>query len=1527
MSEQLDPLNTDLEKSKKVASKKNFNKIRKIFFVFLGACLGLLLVFYVLTWFFLNPYLKYQLEQTVASSSDSLYLLKIDKLNINFWNAAIDVGNAKLYRNPKRWQAVLYNKKDRNQIDIFLQVGQMQVKGIRWVHFIRTSELEIRYIFLKKPLIKFKNHIPQIASNQSLSTFQRIQDFAYTFTKKIHIKSIVIEKANISLDWKNSKGNIFHQGEEIDFKMQRLLIKPNSSKKIQENFEFGSFAIQSKSYHFNTPDKVYGFTFKDLKIDSQDSLLRAKDFQIKPISLLRLNQKQYLKKSATRLDMSFVNVLASGIDFRKILFQQAITSRSVQIVEGNVKIRQDNSVSDKKKLAATTQKSLKQILREIPIYIQLDTLKVSNALFQFVQNSPNYKQSAFHQADSINLSFYNLRLGKAIDANTARKALYSNKVDLKFRNYIFRSSDGLYEAFIKKAKISSLDSVISIEQAYLKPLVSKNDFVQIKTFQSTRVDAQLKSLIANKLDIERLAYQQEFVMQAIRLQEPIFDAYLDKTKPKQPTQQYQNFEQVLQSIPLFIIVDTFAIQKARFVYNELSKKGITTHKSENIHLQVLKIKLGQALEESALAQIDTKSLQLNFQNYSYQTPDKTHLFTLENVQVSSAQSFILIDSLQWKPLGDFEHKPQISIQIKQIKGQKIDFKRLLLRQEFDWKILQIISPDVLIRVMDTQKLPFEPIEKIEKDSLIHKILTASNAKQAKLTLRKLLAEIPVFIKVDTLEIQNANCTYFEENKKNQIKHEAKNIYCQIQNITLGEATKVDAYGNPQFYSDNLKIGLKNYQFTDLKNFYRLAFQNVSGSLVDSVLVVDEIDVEPLLSKEAITDKNPFRSIYTQAKLQSIAIREIDLDRLIFDNEFIIGYLSFNQPKLFFYTDLRKPKNPANESKTLEDWLRKIPFYVRVDSFFVKDAQITLEEQIQDKLTQNLGLAKHQIQTLNFDAYQMELGIAKMQTFDSERLLNSQNIALSIEDYTYTTANKQYKIGFDILQTHPLLDSSISIYGLYCKPQVSKIAFDSLNRFQKYYFDVKTDLLTARVADFRNLLSKKSFNLASLNLEDTDLSVYFNANLPKDTQVASKSIEQILNTFPVEISIAQMKFDKMKVHYEEKNTFEGKEKIFSQDAGEVDLTFKNLHIDNQNTSKEQFLYSEDVSLYVENYETYSKDSLYHYKIDTLFASSQRKDLQINGYHISPVPSKEEFTAMKDFRSDLYDVFVQHGKAKGLDFNKAFYEGALQMAYVVLDSVEVNVFNDLRLPRDPHLIPWMPNEAFQRIYFPLKIDSLHIINAFAQYSDITHIKTGKDRRQERRERIRQRIRESVKAKLQVKEGDVFFSDLDILCKNIDTQSPQKAMTIIDASGRLMGQGQLNVHVETPLNASRMMMNYSGSMETVRAEDLNDLFESRGNVRVKKGEIKKINFIAVMQDTIINGQLNADYNHIRIEVLNPKNTEKKKRFLSFLANLIIRNNNVLGKRRFRAGIIQYIRKRQDSFINLLWRSIGTGLVDTLK
>jgi hypothetical protein len=126
-----------------------------------------------------------------------------------------------------------------------------------------------------------------------------------------------------------------------------------------------------------------------------------------------------------------------------------------------------------------------------------------------------------------------------------------------------------------------------------------------------------------------------------------------------------------------------------------------------------------------------------------------------------------------------------------------------------------------------------------------------------------------------------------------------------------------------------------------------------------------------------------------------------------------------------------------------------------------------------------------------------------------------------------------------------------------------------------------------------------------------------------------------------------------------------------------------------------------------------------------------------------------------------------------------------------------------------------------------------------------------------------------------------------------------------------------------------NVKGSMGPISAAELNPLTEPMGPATIKDGKINSLEFDLEGNDYGMDGMVKMLYQDLKVSMLEKDKGSKEmdKKFLtSFVANLIIKNDNPKNNDAPRVMQVHFDRDTNRSIFHLLWKTIFKGVRETV-
>ncbi len=290
-------------------------------------------------------------------------------------------------------------------------------------------------------------------------------------------------------------------------------------------------------------------------------------------------------------------------------------------------------------------------------------------------------------------------------------------------------------------------------------------------------------------------------------------------------------------------------------------------------------------------------------------------------------------------------------------------------------------------------------------------------------------------------------------------------------------------------------------------------------------------------------------------------------------------------------------------------------------------------------------------------------------------------------------------------------------------------------------------------------------------------------------------------------------------------------------------------------------------------------------------------------LKPQVSEKAFRKIHPYQHDRYDLSFTNLNFTGINYKKLLGLNILEAATLQIQP-EIKIFNDRTLPPNTNITYKLyPHQALIKMAFKFYIKTILVKNGSVHYNERA-AKSGMI-------------------------GTPSFTAINATIDNV-TNLPEKIKLnnklTLNASSLFLGAGKLKTTWILPLRSSDTSFTLSGELGYMDGTVANQLIEPLAMVSLKSGRINQLNFFVNGSDRKGTGKVIFLYKDLKIEVLKMKEEElKKKGMATLLANTIIKNDNPQNNNT-REGTIDYDRDVKRSFFNLAWKSVFSGVKNTV-
>lgn len=318
---------------------------------------------------------------------------------------------------------------------------------------------------------------------------------------------------------------------------------------------------------------------------------------------------------------------------------------------------------------------------------------------------------------------------------------------------------------------------------------------------------------------------------------------------------------------------------------------------------------------------------------------------------------------------------------------------------------------------------------------------------------------------------------------------------------------------------------------------------------------------------------------------------------------------------------------------------------------------------------------------------------------------------------------------------------------------------------------------------------------------------------------------------------------------------------------------------------------------------TSDGFYTFQAQQINITQATSSVEFKGLKMIPRYDKSEFSRKKGYRSNRFHLETGRVVLGRIDFDDLFKNRRFHCERLLIETPSMEIYRDKNVAKRRKPKPKkFPQQRLRDAKFQLFLGLVQVTGGNLIY---TERMPGKNR-----------------------AGTMFFNDIKVDMTNV-TNYPEKiekgASLELKASLELMGAGSFNTMIKLPLADKRNSFVFSGTLGPMNMKLFNTMLIPASNGRIDRGKLDRLDFTASGSNTGINGEMRFRYRNLKLSLLKRTGSQKKRKFRSFLANMVIYENNPR-RGKLRVGKISYKKEAPMTIFTYMWKSLLTGFKSSL-
>ncbi|MEQ8359857.1 MAG: hypothetical protein RH860_10250 [Cytophagales bacterium] len=1409
-----------------------------------------------------NTILKNFIIKTVEIRSEGLYKVELEEINVNFLKLGFEVNHFHLIPDRTIYRA----KKAKGEVKTGLydiQVPHFEVNGLRLLTAFYENSFIINSLIIEKPDLRLLD-VPIFRSNKDYSEeYDDIRPIIIELVEYFLVRDLYINEGvfDIFLEKEGQVENF--TASKISLRLKNFQIDKRNPEG-QEKFLYSDGAeLVFKDYKLVLKDGIHVINANEIGINTLDSIVYARGFSLNPsqISLkeLRESRKSYFTTF-------FPEILLSGADIIKAYEKDTFNIQKLLVLRPKIGYFNQTPLSERVK----SEKTLKNQVNFFPL-IDGYLNEVNIGKFDLEKGNFRYGEPLENVPENVNISGIDVFLDEFhIDSTAYRnmeRILYSKNMELDFSSFKMSLRDSVHVLRANSLYISSKEKILKANGLQIKPLKNFDKGIKKDQLNILLPNIELRGLDLYKMYLEGNLLANEFIVD-----NPVVNIEIkkkgkskkNKNDRKSANDVYNLFSRYLRSSS----INQININNGSIDFDQTVEGKNEEIIADNISLVLYNFFLDSISFVSENNFLFSENIDFELKDYDFLLPNEINEIKVGLFQFSSKKRELNLRDISMKALRKDTIRQRLKRQGKSgylefeipiVKFENADILRVL-------KNRQIVVDKILI---NKPQLYSYRLEELPKDTTL-----PPDLENIKNSIQSLLP----FIKVKKLELSNGEISSFSINGDSSVLSYNNKLHLTLKGFNfLPDSILVS--NDELFFSRSIKAVIHDQKIFINKGIYQITSDSMVYSFPEKQLKIIGFNLESV-KKEGIEFTE---SVELSFQSPMAIFNDVNLEE-VYDNQ-ILNVDSAEFDTLRIVIQQRNSEINKDSIKKSNFNMPRILKELNVSSINIGHGEIDYLDYKKSKIAEAVfngqiiktELANHTIgsqpESLPFEGFR--LVIPKFR-FEAKKI----NHTLLIDS-----------VNFD-LATNTISSKKVNFY-------IDSIYLDSIRLKMGAFSNATIDSLYINGIDFNNFYVNRNAKIDTFLFWNPELEIHDYSNTTSKPSLKKIQFYTFLKDY-----IKELQADEILI-------YNGKLKNFKHEndtnklrsvLNNIYIDFSDFLVDSLSSTRDRFLFSEDVVFRLKNYSRILPDEMNMIIFDEIGFSTGNEKIYAKGTHLKPLYNDYDYSRKLGYQGDRVEAKIKTIDIHGVDLEKLYLNNELRAGELFMDSLYIDDFRDKRVELNENFRPPMIHEVIRNIPFSFSIDSIHLLRGNAKYREFAA--DGEY------------------------PGEIFFNDINskiYLVSNDSNYYRYNPNTYLFAIGKLMDQGDIIMSGNFNFMDTNNTFSIRGSLGSMDMTAVNSMTENVAFVSIKSGISRSLNFNFEADEDYAEGDLNFQYSKFKIFVINKKTGEAEgldEGIVSWFANTFLINSKNPHLGFFKDGEIFFRRDKGKSIVNYVWKAIYSGI-----
>lgn len=856
---------------------------------------------------------KYDLElipQTYRISGNNLWLSTQSRFLLT--------DSLQLIPGPRAYEVA--QKGDKGPPDVYrLSLPSLAIEGVDANQAYFERKLEVNKIYLGGPQIKLTNY-PQVEREQvSALAKSDFYDLISAQLKSLVVNDLEVDEGQFFFNTDNEANQNAFSVKDIGVQVTNFRLDSTTRQRAKLPFYADDInvSIDVEGYSFVLPDSNHQVTIGEIGVSTKDSIIFASAIRFNPTPQAYL-QPDSLKKNL--YDLYVPRFELQGLKVLELYLDKALHVDGVQLQEPLLRMHSYGGEGREEDVDFRVEDAYQLIAPQLNA-LSVGRLSIEGGTFHHTRHRGR-------QLDDFSIPDVWMMLESFSLDSTSRMGadnfLFAKELEARIRGFHKPLKDSVHALSIGEIGLSSANRELYLDGVQLTPVV---DSARRKRVPSL-YDAFIPQIRIQGLDPYGLYQNRDLHVDSILLQSPTLHLanYPEVNKEKLDSLAKSDLYDVISDYLRSLEVRGLRVENGSFRLEDERFASGKDFEAKEVAIQINTFRIDSLAREKNNNPFYAEDIAINLDidEYELMLPDSSYKVQAGRIGFSSGGSTIYIDSLHLLPVHVKGQAVELAIPELQLEG--INLLDLYLRREVDLAALRLMRPKMSLRE------PLTNLHHVQRGRDMTRFLNPDIFGSIEPYLN--------FVNIASIEVYNGWAGW---RLKGGQPFVVPNVSMQLEDFRLDRWSDERLWH--YLFSKEISLQLHDFQHP-LSEMYDFRLEGLALSSCDDKIVIDSLQVLPKYERYEFGQKLGYSTDRVDMCMPKVKAEGIDLWTLLIDQKIVAKGLHLGRMDFDVFRDRRHPDS-VNIRKILpQEWLRKFPAYVYIDTIHVEDAHAVYGEHIE-----------------------------------------------------------------------------------------------------------------------------------------------------------------------------------------------------------------------------------------------------------------------------------------------------------------------------------------------------------------------------------------------------------------------------------------------------------------------------------------------------------------------------------------------------------------------------------------------------